>query len=88
MNAEPIKRVLVIIAIAAKAFHDCSAHGMHENFVGVRGQIIGALIIVTSPCHYLLPARLEALKGCRHFAQCCQAAAVEVVKHQHDAINF
>ena len=61
---------------------------MHENFVGVRGQIIGALIVVAPPCHDLLTARLEALKGCRHFAQCCQAAAVEVVKHQYDAIYF
>ena len=54
----------------------------------MRGQVVGALAIVSAPRHHLLATGFEALQRTRHFAQGRQTTAVKFVEDQHDAFNF
>ena len=61
---------------------------MQKYFIGVGGQIVGALVVAPSPCHDLLAARFKTLKASGHFTQRCQAAAAKFIEYQYNAVDL
>ena len=60
-DAEPVERVLVVVAVAPEAFEVDHAERMQQHLVGVRGDVVLALVVARAPGDDLLAARLEAI---------------------------
>ena len=61
---------------------------MQPDLVGMGRQVVLFLVVVGTPCHYLLAAGLEAFDGAGHLAQPSQARAREIVEHQQHPVDL
>ena len=82
-HAHFIERVAVVIAVAAKAFQHDAAHRVQEYLVGLGRHQVLALVVAGTPGRDFLARGTETFHAGRHFAQRCEAAALQLVEQDH-----
>ena len=90
-HAEPVERILVVIAIAAEAFDHHATHRVQIDLVGLCGEEIAALAVVVAIGEQRLATGLETGQPGSHLMQAGQTGAAEIIKpqrHRADLVVF